>query len=174
MLGDSQGTDASSMSNETLASNLGSGWEIRDGQVVPKMADNIVNPVFSNVLISDATANVSTTYVDFIGNFSSVTLAGGDKSVLYLGTNNQLYYPAANRTINACRAYFQLNLSDGEDVKAFVLSFDEDDADAISRPTPDPSRNGGEAWYDLNGRKLSGKPTHAGVYIYNGKKQIIK
>lgn len=50
------------MSNETLVSNLGDGWEIRNNQVVPKMinsVDNIVNPVFSNVLISDATANVS-------------------------------------------------------------------------------------------------------------------
>ena len=30
------------------------------------------------------------------------------------------------------------------------------------------------SWYDLNGRQLSGKPTAKGVYIYNGKKQIIK
>jgi hypothetical protein len=29
-------------------------------------------------------------------------------------------------------------------------------------------------WYDLSGRKLSGKPTQKGVYIYKGKKQIIK
>ena len=31
-----------------------------------------------------------------------------------------------------------------------------------------------DAWYDLNGRKLSGKPTQKGVYIYNGKKVVIK
>ena len=29
-------------------------------------------------------------------------------------------------------------------------------------------------WYTLDGRKLSGKPTHAGVYLYNGNKIIIK
>lgn len=29
-------------------------------------------------------------------------------------------------------------------------------------------------WYDLNGRRLSSKPTSKGVYIYNGRKYIIK
>ena len=29
-------------------------------------------------------------------------------------------------------------------------------------------------WYDMNGRKLSGKPTTKGVYINNGKKIVIK
>ena len=29
-------------------------------------------------------------------------------------------------------------------------------------------------WYDLSGRKLSDKPSQKGIYIYKGKKQIIK
>jgi hypothetical protein len=29
-------------------------------------------------------------------------------------------------------------------------------------------------WYAPDGRKLSGKPTHPGVYLYNGNKIIIK
>ena len=31
-----------------------------------------------------------------------------------------------------------------------------------------------DAWYDLNGRKLNGKPTQKGLYIYKGKKTVIK
>ena len=31
-----------------------------------------------------------------------------------------------------------------------------------------------ENWYDLNGRRLAGKPTAKGVYLYKGKKFIIK
>ena len=31
-----------------------------------------------------------------------------------------------------------------------------------------------DTWYDLQGRKLSGKPTQKGIYIYQGKKRIIK
>jgi hypothetical protein len=30
------------------------------------------------------------------------------------------------------------------------------------------------AWYDLNGRKLDGKPTQKGIYINNGRKITIK
>ena len=29
-------------------------------------------------------------------------------------------------------------------------------------------------WYDLNGRKLQGKPTKKGVYLFNGKKVVVK
>ena len=30
------------------------------------------------------------------------------------------------------------------------------------------------AWYSLDGRKFDGKPTQKGLYIYNGKKYVIK
>ena len=29
-------------------------------------------------------------------------------------------------------------------------------------------------WFDLQGRKLDGKPTKRGLYIMNGKKVVIK
>ncbi len=31
-----------------------------------------------------------------------------------------------------------------------------------------------DGWYDLNGRRLPGKPTKKGVYIVNGKKMVVK
>ena len=31
-----------------------------------------------------------------------------------------------------------------------------------------------EAWYTINGVKLTGRPTEKGVYIYNGKKVMIQ
>ena len=34
--------------------------------------------------------------------------------------------------------------------------------------------NPDDAWYDLNGRKLSKKPTRKGIYVNNGKKYIVK
>ena len=30
-----------------------------------------------------------------------------------------------------------------------------------------------DAWYDLSGRKLNGKPTRKGVYVYQGKKVVV-
>ncbi len=32
----------------------------------------------------------------------------------------------------------------------------------------------GESWYDMNGRRLQGKPARKGIYILNGKKVVIK
>jgi hypothetical protein len=32
----------------------------------------------------------------------------------------------------------------------------------------------GEIWYDMNGRRLQGKPNRKGVYIMNGKKVVVK
>jgi hypothetical protein len=32
----------------------------------------------------------------------------------------------------------------------------------------------GETWYDMNGRRLQGKPARKGIYILNGKKVVIK
>jgi hypothetical protein len=34
--------------------------------------------------------------------------------------------------------------------------------------------NDNEGWYDLNGRKLAGKPTTKGIYVKNGRKVVIK
>ena len=32
----------------------------------------------------------------------------------------------------------------------------------------------GDAWYTLDGRKLSGKPTQKGIYVNSGKKVLVK
>ena len=34
--------------------------------------------------------------------------------------------------------------------------------------------DGSHTYYDLQGRKLQGKPTHKGIYINNGKKYVAK
>jgi len=184
-LGDSQGTNASGMSNENLVSNLGDGWEVSGGNVVPKMANtvnDIVNPVFTGVTISNTTANVSTDYVDFVGTYSPVVIyESGEKHNLYLGSGNNIYYPTREGyEVNACRAYFRLNgLTAGDPnagVRAFVLNFGEDSETGIRNLTPDPSPNGERSnyWYSLDGRRLNGKPTASGVYINNGRKIVIK
>ena len=146
---------------------------------------DIVNPVFSGVTVSNATANVTTTYVDFIGTYSPALIyeSGTAKHNLYLGSDNTLYYPTASGfKVNACRAYFVLNgLTAGEPksvgakgISQFVLDFGDENGEATGiRPTPNPSLNGGE-WYDLSGRRLSGKPAQEGIYIHNGNKIVIK
>ena len=48
----------------------------------------------------------------------------------------------------------------------------ESDATGIS--TINVSAANVEDWYDLNGRRLTGKPAVKGMYIQNGKKVVIK
>ena len=112
----------------------------------------------------------------FTGFFSPVSLKANDKTVLYLGADNKLYYPSADRTVGSCRAVFALNgLTAGEKAKAraFVLNFgDESTGITTTNYTNDTNTDG--AWYDMQGRRLSGKPSQHGIYIKNGKKVVIK
>lgn len=137
---------------------------------------DIENPKFIDVTISESPVCISTDYVNFNGSFSPVILEAGDKSSLYLGASNNLYYPSADVTINACRAYFHLNdLKVGDktnEVRKFVLDFNE--STGIENTTFTSSADKSDNWYTLDGRKLIGKPTNQGIYIHNGRKLVIK
>ena len=134
----------------------------------------IDNPVFSGVTVSMATEPVETENVDFIGTTSPVTLLADDKTVLYLGADNTLYRPSADVTLNSCRAYFRLTESAAA-VRAFNLSFGEEETTGIVSTTDYTNfTDSDDAWYDLSGRRLSGKPTVKGVYIHGGKKRLVK
>ena len=84
-------------------------WNKADGyDEAPDYTRDIVRPVFKGVTVSTATANVETASADFIGNFSPVALAAGDKTALYLGGTNTFSQPGAATTVNSCRAYFRV------------------------------------------------------------------
>ena len=144
-------------------------------------SDNISNPTFNNVTLSNYTDCVETDEVTFCGTFSPITLVANDKTKLYLGAGNKLYYPNGDMNINACRAYFQLNgLTAGEPtslakVSNFVVNFGDGESTGISL-TPSLSTKGKESrsWYDLQGRQLNGKPATKGMYIKDGRKVVIK
>ena len=73
---------------------------------------------------------------------------------------------------------FMWDISDGDSEHVFVF------VNPSYRPATVSSSTGIEntmatdvkddTWYTLNGRRLQGKPTTKGIYIYKGKKQIIK
>ena len=56
-----------------------------------------------------------------------------------------------------------------------IVFIDGDGTTGISlTPDPSPIGEGSGYWFTLDGRRLQGKPSRAGVYIYNGKKFVIK
>jgi hypothetical protein len=158
-------------------------WAKPDGYTVDCGYD-ISEPVFNGVLISNATANVSTDYVVFVGTYSPVSIYTAENTNLYLGAGNTLCYPTeTDFKVNACRGYFRLkSLTAGEPtnsqqagVRAFKLNFgDDDNATGILTTNFTNPTNSGNEWYSLDGRKLSGKPMQRGIYINNGKRVVIK
>ncbi len=155
---------------------------------------DIVAPTFSGVTVSTISGgHADTHYVDFVGSFSPVSLEANDKTVLYLGAGNKLYYPSQNRTMGSCRAVFRLHnglaVGDlepgGAKATRFVMNFGSDDTTGIVEVNADEDLKSASyesgisnplqrAWFDLQGRRLTGKPTEKGVYINNGKKVVIK
>ena len=154
---------------------VGEGSTIAAGTpfIVKWTGEDVTNPVFSGVTISGTAASSVTSTdgtVSFRGSYSPVTLAANDRSKLYLSAENKLYWPSVDKTIGACRAYFEM--SGGQEARTIVLNFgDETSSIHNARCT---MHNEAGAWYDLQGRRLVGKPTKAGLYIHGGNKVVVK
>jgi hypothetical protein len=178
LLGEVQGTDANTMSIIQLGSGLGTNWEIIGGEFVPKMNDgaaDMYSPVFSGVTIDNTLQKVETQYVDFVGSYDPVDIAGEDRSMLYLGANNKLYFPNAAMTVKAFRGYFKLKGIEAGDVTNAQMFFgDDENTTAIQEHESHESHELSGAWYTLSGVRLNAKPTAKGLYIVNGKKVMIK
>jgi hypothetical protein len=196
-----QGTAIGSMTNEQLAAALGNGWLLKNGEVLPdvmKGVFTIINPFFGGVTINAAdpinlTPGLSAGTdgdgcVTFQGIYDPLVIGeGGDNTKLYFSTSNTLYWPNGAMTFNPFRAYLQLNTT-AANVRAYQINFGEDETTGIKSLSPDPGLTpdpsskgegsfdgeGSDGWYDLNGRKLDGKPTTKGVYIHNGRKMVVK
>ena len=151
---------------------------------------HVVNPVFKNVTIQNenpASQSVVSHdgYVTFVGIYNPVNIYTTEKTNLYMGSNNHLYYPwgegMTEFKVNSFRAYFQLNnglacgesTSEGAGINNIVLNFgDETQIKEISNLKSQTTNS--TSWYSLDGRMLSEKPTQKGIYINNGKKVVIK
>ena len=145
--------------------------------------DDISNPVFQGVTVSSTAAQAveSTTAglesIQMVGCYSPVSVTADDKSILFLGDANTLYYSTIDRQIRSCRAYFSvpyIKNNAGAKARAFALSFDGEDVTGILGVSADSTDVKDGVWYSLDGVRLSGKPTQRGLYINNGKKVVIK
>ena len=174
--------------NFTTATNISAGTPY-----IIKWAngDNLVDPVFSSVNVTNAglVDNIVSNdgYLKFKGTYSPKNIYTADKTFLYLGSDNKLYYPSGENmtsfNVNACRAYFELlnGLTAGDPisgVRSFSLNFDGDPT-GITTTNYTNFTNSEDTWYDLQGRriangKLSNGKLPKGLYIHNGRKVVIK
>lgn len=152
---------------------------------------DIPSPFFPGVTISNnlTTFTSEDEYLTFTGIFDPKSFAEDDRSVLYLGSYDRLYWPGAGVNIGAFRAYFQLNngltvnpnIQDGnnpnltngqQSIRSFSLNFNDNESTGIIEIVNDEKAETG--WYTLDGRKLMERPAQKGMYIMNGKKVVIQ
>ena len=159
----------------------------------PSTAYDIVDPKFSGVIINKQLKPYDNNVtgdgrVRFIGIYKPIEFKTEDKSILFFGASNSLYYPTpvfneppgqdpfwSYPSISAFRAYFKIGEDDtnqARTINSFVINLGEEQ-DGINEVVElygmDDSR-----WYDLNGRQLNGRPTQRGVYLNNHRKVVIK
>ena len=173
-------------------------WDKPEGYNASTAASfDIFNPIFNNVTIVNSSP-VSVTSSDGTVTFKSIyapeSFDEANRSILFVGAANTLYYPSGAGTVSlkSFRAYFQLNgvqmagdpdsgsgdeefiPEGGGSVKPFVLDIEYDDVTGIGivRSKTEDGRN--DVWYSLDGKRLNGTPAQKGIYIHNGRKEVLK
>ena len=182
--------DHSGLANGTLTLNFTAATTIPAGNPFiikwNNTGNHLTNPVFENITVSKTTpTTIKFQNGSFIGSYLPVTLQKDDKSKLFLGAGNKLYYPNDDMTVGSCRAYFHLTPPapepDPDDdywrilVKEIILNFgDEDNATSLNEELRMKNEEFAPAdgWYTLDGQKLEKQPTAKGIYIHNGKKVL--
>ena len=118
--------------------------------------------------------NLRHVYGALHGVYTSGTLV--PENCLFLSGNN-FWYSVGLTPMKAFRAYFWFEdmIADYENAGANIqMVFDQTTTIGNSQFTIDNSQLTGSGYYTLDGLKLNKKPTQKGVYIYNGKKQVVK
>ena len=157
--------------------------------------DNVTSPVFNNVSITSTTPE-GVTYdnqVLFGGQYSPFEIIasgattnnqGNLEEIILLSGENKLGYSKSVRTgTNALRsfcAHFVVLANPSSPtarVQSYVIDFgnDENATGIVSIENGKwKMENEADAWFSLDGRRLSGRPSAKGVYISNGKKVVIR
>ena len=119
-----------------------------------------------NLLKGSATAAVS------VDSYGALTL-GREKKTGEVG-----FWQNKATSIPAHRCYLDasiLNATNG--AKGAVFCFEQEDegyGEATSVDAVDNSQPTNDNWHSLDGRKLNGKPATKGIYIHNGRKEVVR
>lgn len=172
---DGVSVDNDHVSEITFAFKTSAGMAANRPYII-KINQDCENPVFAGVTIKVGTTEQAITEeeytfadVVFKGTYTPGTVipAGG----LYVKSDNAKLYASQGATkMKGTRAYIDISALGVTSVKAFTLNLDGEET-GIESLDSDVQAQG---WYDMNGRKLSVKPSTKGVYISNGKKVVVK
>ena len=165
---------------DALAEALGSdNWTTESSNAIPKMNanNNLVNPKFNGVTISNTTNDTDFTGGTFKGNYDQLVINGDNRNhILLFASQNKIGYANTNRILNAFRAY--IYIPESAAVRSFAMDFGNEETTGIVNVEENSSlftlNSSLTEWYSLDGRQLQGKPAQKGVYITKGRKIFIK
>lgn len=102
---------------------------------------NVVNPSFEGVTIAETSPvdQTSDTYISFHGTYAPTELAGGNKNLLFLGADNELFWPETTGNIKGFRAYFEVKGEARKAARRARIVKKEDSATGIDQITNDKS-----------------------------------
>ena len=81
------------------------------------------------------------------------------------------FHEYTGASMPARKAYLLLA---GSEARELTMVFEDEATGILSVHGSWFTVQGSDAWYTLDGRKLSGKPTSKGLYIVNGRKEVVK
>ena len=135
------------------------------------------NLVFSGVTINtDASTEVTFEDIKFVGTYAPFEITAENKdNILYIGSANKIGHSKNARTLRSFRAHFELTNPAAAPVRTVVVDYGEEEiATEIISMEDGRSQMEDDSWYTLSGIRLDGKPTEKGIYLFNGKKVVIK
>ncbi|MBR2113864.1 MAG: hypothetical protein IJ929_04245 [Prevotella sp.] len=166
---------SASFANGKLTLNFADAASIEAGKpyLVKVTSDFDLSTIaFPGAIVSKtAVPTVIDNVVTFQPLLSPTVLTANDKTKLYLGSGTKtLYYPTADITVKAFRAFFQLT-SEAAEAREFNLNIDGEQTTGIDATLVNSEKVNSDV-YDLQGRKVIAM--QKGVYVKNGRKVIIK
>ena len=182
---DKDGTLTLSFEDETETLHAGTPYIIKwaDGE-------ELVNPTFTNATITSTTPTpvISTdNNVTFVGQYSPFEIVADDaklkdnqghlNEIILLSTGNKLGYSKNPRTLRPFRCHFEVPTTDDDPAaRNFILDFDGTTTaiESIESSSSSSSSSPSSHWHTLDGRLLTTMPTHKGIYVFGGRKVVIK
>jgi hypothetical protein len=116
-------------------------------------------------------ADEVTAAAEFIGTLEATTIAAStDDQTNYAFNGKEFVWVMNAIPVAANKAWLQIPNSE---VTARTITLVFDDLTEVKEVKGVKEVTEGD-WYDLNGQKIDGVPTKKGIYIFNGRKVVIK
>ncbi len=139
--------------------------------IKPAEGENITSMTFTGKTIA---AGVTAQTIDegayqFVAQLYNTPLST-DGTIAYMSTSTQKVTKLTSGGIKGTRAYFIIPSG----VAPARIVFEGDEVTSIDGTEFIVQDSAKDVYYDLQGRKVTGKPTQRGIYIVNGKKMFVK